>query len=127
MTPPLLMIAAALQAAAPAPPETYRAHGTEPFWSIEIANSQVTFDGTEVARFSEPVMPRDLVNGATSRYTSQRITLIVVAGAECSNGMSEEFYPDTTVAVIDGQIYANGCGGDPLPVVPTGPASPPRR
>lgn len=109
-------LAGAMQGSdAPAPGDSYRAHGTEPFWSIEVAEGRIGFDGTEVPRFSEPVSPRALVNGATSRYTGRRITLIVVAGAECSNGMSDEIYPDTTIAIVDGTIYANGCGGEALP------------
>lgn len=111
----LFLIAAAAQAAAPEAPETYRAHGTEPFWSIEIANGRASFDGPDSPRFSEPIGTRQLRNGQTSTYTGQRIILVVVAGAECNNGMSEQTYPDTTVAIVDGEVYPNGCGGDPLP------------
>lgn len=119
-----MIAAAATQAAAPEAPDAYRAHGTEPFWSIAIANGQASFDGPDTPRFSEPIGSRQLRNGQTSTYTGQRITLIVVAGAECSNGMSEETYPDTTVAIVDGHIYPNGCGGDPLPAPA---AEPPQR
>lgn len=110
-----LLIAAATQTTGAQPTETYRAHGTEPFWSIEIANGRASFDGPDTPRFSEPIGPRQLRNGQTSTYTGQRVILVVVAGAECNNGMSEQTYPDTTVAIVDGEVYPNGCGGDPLP------------
>jgi uncharacterized membrane protein len=115
LSPLLIALAAQAPVASPPPPEPYRAHGTEPFWSIEIANGQASFAGPDNPRFSEPIGPRQLRNGQTSTYTGQRIILVVVAGAECNNGMSEETWPDTTIAIVDGQIYANGCGGEPLP------------
>lgn len=91
--------------------ETYRALGTEPFWSITIANGRLTYESPE-RRFSVRA-PRGRETGDGRIWRTRRITLHVW-NAECSDGMSDNLYPQTVRAVVDGRTL-EGCGGGALP------------
>lgn len=112
----LLALAACAPIDAPsAPPAagsaTYRALGTEPFWSVTIAEGTMTYEGAgeETVRIPAPE-PRASVNG--HRYVAARLT-VDITHAECSDGMSDRRYPDTVRVTIDGRNLS-GCGGEAL-------------
>lgn len=88
--------------------ETYRALGTEPFWSIAIANGQMRYE-TPDGGFSVPA-PRGEELGDGRRWETRRITL-QSSNRECSDGMSDRRYAQTVRAVVDGRAL-EGCGGD---------------
>ena len=88
--------------------ETYRATGTEPFWSVTIANGRMTYEAADGPTLTLPrPEPRTSFNG--HRYETSRLT-IDVTHAECSDGMSDRRYPDRVMVMVDGKTL-HGCGG----------------
>jgi len=94
--------------------ESYRALGTEPFWSIAIANGRMTYESPE-GGFSVAA-PRGQELGDGRLWETRRITL-QSSNRVCSDGMSDNSYPQTVRAVVDGRTL-NGCGGPPTPTTP---------
>ena len=92
----------------------YRALGTEPFWSITVANGRMTYQSPE-GGFSVPA-PRGQELGDGRIWETGRITL-QASNRECSDGMSDNSYPQAVRAVVDGRSL-NGCGGPPTPTAP---------
>lgn len=99
---------------APAPPsgEVYHAVGTEPFWSVTIADGRISFDAPDEPRLTVPAPPpRTTFNG--HRYETPRLTVDITHG-RCSDGMSDRIYADTVLVIVDGRDL-HGCGGAILP------------
>lgn len=104
---PVLLLAGC--ATAPdAEPESYRALGTEPFWSIAIAGGRMRYETPE-GGFSVPA-PRGQELGDGRLWETRRITL-QASNQECSDGMSDRRYSQTVRAVVDGRTL-RGCGGE---------------
>jgi heat shock protein HslJ len=112
--PLLLFPLAACATMPPAEPESYRALGTEPFWSITIANGRMTYN-TPDGGFSVRA-PRGQETGDGRIWETRRLKLQISHG-ECSDGMSDATYPQTVRATVDGREL-RGCGGAPLAVRP---------
>ena len=94
------------------PAATYRALGTEPFWSVTLADGRLVFEDVEDRRIvAEDVRLRATSNGR--RYESARVVLDITH-ERCSDGMSDRIYADTVRALVDGQEL-RGCGGSILP------------
>lgn len=94
----------------PAPgAQTYRALGTEPFWSVRIEHGRMTYDPMEGPEVSVPLPEPTPLAGDGRRYASERLTMDVVP-RQCSDGMSDRIYADTVRVVVDGRTL-NGCGG----------------
>lgn len=89
----------------------YRALGTEPFWSITVANGRMTYETPEGGFSVRAPRPRETGDGRI--YRTRRITLHIWHG-ECSDGMSDNRYPQTVRATVDGREL-RGCGGGTLP------------
>lgn len=97
----------------PAPGETYRALGTEPFWGLTIDEREIVFTeanapGTQIA---QPA-PRPIVGVAGEIYQTPRINVNIVH-APCSDGMSDRTYPDKVQVRVDGRAF-EGCGGEAM-------------
>ena len=90
--------------------EPYRALGTEPFWSVTVANGRMTYEAPE-GGFSVPA-PRGQELGDGRIWETRRITL-QASNAQCSDGMSDRRYAQTVRAEVDGRTLA-GCGGEIL-------------
>lgn len=116
MATPMRALAAALlfagcAAIAPEAGETYRALGTEPFWSVSIEDGRLSYESPNGGTFAVAApTPTTRFNGRS--YASDRLILDVTY-AQCSDGMSDAIYADTVMVVVDGQIL-RGCGGDTL-------------
>jgi uncharacterized membrane protein len=108
----LLAGCATLGASAPATPTgPYRALGTEPFWSVTIADGRMAYDSPGNDGFSVAApAPRATRNGR--RYETRRLTLDITH-VRCGDGMSDRTYPDTVMAIVDGRTL-HGCGGAAL-------------
>ena len=106
----LLLAPAACATLPPAEADSYRALGTEPFWSITIANGRMTYASPD-GGFSVPA-PRGQETGAGRSWETRRLKLNMWH-SECSDGMSDNRYPQTVRAVVDGRTL-NGCGGTPV-------------
>ena len=114
---PTILLAAALLAPAllaPAPVEAqwtgkpYRAVGTEPFWSVDIARRTITYrpiDGRPVT----VAKPRAIEGRNGTTYRAKGMT-IAITHVRCSDGMSDHTYADT-VKVTIGRRQLSGCGG----------------
>ena len=102
---PILLLAGC--ATVPDETESYRALGTEPFWSISIDNGRMTYQSPE-GGFSVRA-PRGEELGDGRIWETRRITL-QASNAECSDGMSDTVYPQTVRVVVDGREL-RGCGG----------------
>jgi len=103
---------APLADAGPAP-ASYRAHGTEPFWSLTLTGRDMVF--TEAARPGQRIVvpqPRVIIGFAGEIYNSSRIGVNIVHTA-CSDGMSDRIYPDKVQLRVDERSFS-GCGGDPV-------------
>jgi len=87
---------------------TYRALGTEPFWSLTIDARTIRYEPAN-GRVVQVATPRKIT---TPRGTSYRTSTISVdiARERCSDGMSDRIYPDT-VRVRIGSQTLRGCGG----------------
>jgi len=86
---------------------TYRATGTEPFWSLDIGRDMVFTDQGNNVRVVQPT-PRPINGVAGEIYQTPRINANIVH-APCSDGMSDRRYPDTVQVRVDGRDY-RGCG-----------------
>lgn len=89
--------------------------GTEPFWSIEVTDTNLSVNMMDGPRYSVPV---------TFRQTSaNNATIAVIAGvagtnntqafmqkvSSCSDGMSNTNYPYSITAVLNNQQVVSGC------------------
>ncbi|CAN5177920.1 hypothetical protein BH10PSE1_BH10PSE1_12730 [soil metagenome] len=87
-----------------------QALGTEPFWSIEITPTALTYTTPDGAPVATP-NPGVEVQGTTAAYKTTangqpfEITLIAT---ECSDGMSDRTYPLTAIVKM-GERTLNGC------------------
>lgn len=112
--PILLAAAACAPIDPPAAPsaDSYRALGTEPFWSVTIADGRMRYERAGERGFTVPAPePRTSFNG--HRYQTARLTLDITH-LQCSDGMSDRVYADTVMAMVDGETL-RGCGGAILP------------
>ena len=92
--------------------ESYGALGTEPFWSITIAGGQIGYETPDGPNFSVPAPAAQTIFNGLS-YAADRI-ILTITHAQCSDGMSDNIYADTVMAVVDG-VALRGCGGETLP------------
>lgn len=107
------LIAAAILMASTATPalaqESYRASGTEPFWSLTIGPRTMTFE----APGQRPVTdftPRVIHGFAGEIWQGKQIS-VNTNHIRCSDGMSDRSYRDTVTVTIGKRVY-KGCGGD---------------
>lgn len=93
---------------APVAAPSYKALGTEPFWSLNIDGDTMVFDRAGMEKIAaRNVKARPSFNGW--RYTAENMTVDVTFG-ECSDGMSDRTYKDR-VTVMTGDAVFKGCGG----------------
>lgn len=94
--------------------ERFRAHGNEPYWSLEITRSTLTFRTLEGSFITLPSPRPDIVTGGrryAARGEGHEITASVTDGV-CADDMSGMPYPSAVTTVVDGKEY-RGCGGEP--------------
>jgi heat shock protein HslJ len=104
----LLAILLASCATPQAARSTYRAAGTEPFWSLTIGSREMTFTQPDAAPVRQPT-PKVIVGFAGEIYRTPRIDVNIVH-VRCSDGMSDRVYPDKVQVTVDGHRF-DGCGG----------------
>lgn len=103
------------QARPQAPAGTYKALGTEPFWALTITPQTLKFETPGGRPVSVPT-PRVIHGFAGDIYKTRRIDVNIVH-KRCSDGMSDNTYPDTVQVTVDGRRY-EGCGGTPAVALP---------
>ena len=104
-------------ATAPVGDEPFRAHGNEPFWSLEIAGRTATWQTPDAGKVIGTMsVPQTTDDGRGHVYTG------VIGGADvvvtttnrvCHDGMSDLPYPNFVTVEFPLREY-RGCGGDPL-------------
>ena len=94
--------------AAAAVADTYRAGGTEPFWSLTIGGGQMVYHPMEGPDVTAPT-PAQQPTRNGYRYVTPQLSVEVVHTA-CNDGMSEETFADTVHLRVNGEAL-NGCGG----------------
>jgi heat shock protein HslJ len=107
----ILLIASLLASPASAAPkaETYKAGGTEPFWSLAISPRTITFEHMDLPKVTQATRkPRQTKFGRV--YWTRRISVAIIANQPCSDGMSDFVYRDDVTVTVDGKKY-RGCGG----------------
>lgn len=112
----LLSGCATLPAPAPDPAvpagQAWLALGTEPFWSLEITDSRITYHDAERRRVAE-ANPGARPNATGRRYVGERMTVDITM-QPCSDGMSDRRYAETVRLTVDGRMLT-GCGGAIVP------------
>ncbi|UUR08984.1 COG3650 family protein [Sphingomonas glaciei] len=106
-----LLAGCATVSTAPAgPAATYRALGTEPFWSLELNGREMVFTEANApgVRIVEP-QPQPIHGFAGDIYHGRRINLNIVHGQRCSDGMSDRIYRDKVQVRVDDRSF-EGCG-----------------
>lgn len=91
----------------------YHMVGTEPFWSATIAGPRMEYSDAEGVRM-RVATPRPTGPRTRQRFHTRRLTITLLRGRECSDGMSDNLYPDTVEVIANGRRLS-GCGGTPLP------------
>jgi uncharacterized membrane protein len=106
----LLLFAPALLIASPATArtESYRAIGTEPFWSLSIDRTSITFKPADGRAVTAP-KPRPIVGISGESYRARGMT-VDITHVRCSDGMSDRTYADTVKLTVGGRRLS-GCGG----------------
>lgn len=106
------LIAATLLLASTATPalaqESYRASGTEPFWSLTVGAKTMKFEAPG-QRTVEVATPRVIHGFAGEIWQTRRIN-VNTNHVRCTDGMSDRNYADTVTVNVDGRTY-KGCGG----------------
>lgn len=106
----LLSGCATVPTAPAGPTATYRALGTEPFWSLELNGREMVFTEANApgVRIAEP-QPQPIHGFAGDIYQGRRINLNIVHGQRCSDGMSDRVYRDKVQVRVDNRSF-EGCG-----------------
>ncbi|WP_054531151.1 hypothetical protein [Erythrobacter sp. SG61-1L] len=93
-------------------PAEIRAAGTEPFWSVDIDRTELTYTTPENLSSGGVKAPVTRADGAESvLFTANlegQILQILVTPGECSDGMSDNSYPWTVERTL-GEETAQGC------------------
>lgn len=94
--------------------ESYRAGGTEPFWSLQITPDAIVYDPMD----GDDLRITDFTAKATPAgwlYRGGDLTAdIDMSVDQCSDGMSDIRYRHAVTLTIGGEAR-RGCGGGPLP------------
>lgn len=99
----------------PATGETYRGHGTEPFWDVTIGNGRIVYNTPEPGERIEVAAPAPRATFNGRRYETVRFTVDITHG-RCNDGMGDRYYADTVRVIFPGTDRAlEGCGGATLP------------
>ena len=94
---------------APAAAKPYKALGTEPFWSLEMGRRWLVFDSMDGPEIRQK-MPRARKTRYGHVYWTRRISVAIIRGQDCSDGMSDFIYRDDVTVTVDGTRF-RGCGG----------------
>lgn len=92
---------------------TTMALGTEPFWTLEITPTLLNFNGVDLPRVNV-AHGGQRVTGDVRTISTPRIT-VTLRPDQCSDGMSDQTYPEAATVVVDGRTFT-GCAGAPAAI-----------
>ena len=108
--------AATTPATAPELPDAFKGDldllGTEPFWGVQIRETQISFSSPEPSDAAAGPNKGGVMQGDKAVWDSllgDKPLKITLSQAECSDGMSDMTYPLTAEVVLGGTTY-KGCG-----------------
>lgn len=108
------MLAGCATAAAVPSGESYRAHGTEPFWSVTIAGGRIVYESPDQPGIDVPARSLRAPHEGL-RYGTRRMTVDINPGP-CNDGMGDRYYADNVRVIFPGGGRPlEGCGGAVLP------------
>ncbi|QTD56438.1 hypothetical protein [Parasphingorhabdus cellanae] len=96
----------------------YKAYGTEPGWTVDIKNDEIIHtsqDGNNDFSLAVQRMKKTATGWDVKGFTDKdNISVTIVSGEECNDGMSDRIFADTVKVSVSGSGYHNGCGGEIL-------------
>ncbi|MCC7007924.1 MAG: hypothetical protein IT184_03835 [Acidobacteria bacterium] len=93
--------------------EPFRGRGNEPFWSVEVVGTMMTFKPADGATITaSPVAVEQMSGGRryVARAAGQAVATVTVLDQPCTDSMSGQPFP-SRVTVQIGAFEARGCGG----------------
>lgn len=94
-----------------APAEPYRAFGSDPAWSLVIAEGQLRYESPGRPPILVPA-PRPVAEPGQISYSTRRLSVDILRVA-CEDEGSGRRYPDSVMMTVEGRLLA-GCGGTVL-------------
>lgn len=115
MTIPLAAIlSASCATTSVSPVSNYRALGTEPFWSLRVGSTKLNFEEANAPDAPvEQTIDHRYKNPDGSSFTGSPRLKIWTRPVRCNDGMSDRFFPDEVVVLVDNRRF-EGCGGEPF-------------
>lgn len=94
---------------------SFRAQGNEPFWSLQMTDSDITFQPMEGSAVTVTPLPSPRQDGNAEVYEATaggESLVLTIASKVCTDTMSGMPFPKS-VTVAFGARILNGCGGEP--------------
>lgn len=91
-------------------PHSFRAIGTEPFWSAQVEGAMLTWSTPEQpGSLAVPVTRKERAGGAIlNAMIDGQVLELEITGGPCSDGMSDVVYPLSVTRRLDGDTQ-RGC------------------
>ncbi|MES2768341.1 MAG: hypothetical protein V4596_04280 [Bdellovibrionota bacterium] len=96
-------------------------HGTEPFWGATLTEDNLSLQTVDIEGVTETKITKvagaaGMVEEFLQVYSNEDGPVAVVRKTDsCSNGMSDETFPQEII-ILSGDTNLYGCCGEPLPV-----------
>jgi Predicted membrane protein len=107
--------------------EPVRLLGTEPFWSVDITETELVYTNPEPDSEQRAARPEPVLAGTTATWTSATTAgvplVITVIATDCSDGMSDRTYPLVAKVELGTQIL-NGCAAQTSAIMSSGESGP---
>ncbi|MHA6326318.1 COG3650 family protein [Roseivivax sp. CAU 1753] len=99
-------------------PDAQTCFGTEPFWSLGLADGSFDFEHFDKGVQSGPITLRTRASGRPDRFAyagpaSGRRAILIMGRAECSDGMSDRLYGLTGDFLLGDALYSGCCSVAP--------------
>lgn len=104
-----------------------RALGTEPFWSVELAGTEMVYTPLDPQARAHAPQPNPVVQGTTATYETETADgtalRVILVATECSDGMSDRTFPLTAMVKL-GDLDLTGCAASAAAVMSSGESGP---
>ncbi len=95
--------------------DSFRAQGNEPFWSLRMTDSDITFQPMEGSAVTVTPLPSPRQDGNAAVYEATaggESLVLTIASQVCTDTMSGMPFPKSVTVALGARIL-NGCGGEP--------------
>ncbi len=88
--------------------------GTEPFWGVSVSGTTLTYSSPEMEnaaklKIKSTRQAAGMAGNVAAVIKTKYSTLTIVAGADCSDGMSEDTYTHHAVYDVNGTVLYGCC------------------